>query len=393
MSDPLDHTAIVYFGNDFFAENRTSAHHIARLLAQRFPLLYVETPGLRAPQASGRDVKKLVRKLRKSLEPPRRLEEGLWHMTVPQIPFRSLPLVPALNRWLTQRNVRAAAQGLGFGRYLTWFTVPHLASVAGQLGEQLCVYYCVDDYAALPDVNAEAVRAMDEAMTRQAGLIFAVSRHLEEKKRAVNPQTVYSPHGVDVDLFLRSSDTATVPASRVAKLTAPVIGYFGVFDARMDLDLLRYLVSARPQWTFLLIGRVAVDMGDLAARPNLVTVGAVPYEQLPRYARVFDVCLMPYRQGDFAQAANPLKLREYLATGKPVVSTPMPELGPLLEHVRLAETHQQFLAQLDAAVADRDVEARARRLSAVAQMSWPARVESVLGEVRQRLAYSKGRTS
>src|ERR1700685_1413555 len=83
--------SIVYFGNDWFAENRTSSHHIARWLGERFPVLYIETPGMRAPSASRRDFKKLWRKLIRALRPPQRVGESLWVMTMPQIPFRRLP--------------------------------------------------------------------------------------------------------------------------------------------------------------------------------------------------------------------------------------------------------------------------------------------------------------
>src|SRR6266404_5057432 len=91
---------IVYFGNDWFAENRTSSHHIAKRLAERFPLLYVESPGLRAPKATSRDVKKLWTKLRNAFLLPTSIAGRMWHTTLPQIPFRNVPLVSALNRRL-----------------------------------------------------------------------------------------------------------------------------------------------------------------------------------------------------------------------------------------------------------------------------------------------------
>src|SRR5215468_9473598 len=106
----LQDYAVVYFGNDWFAENRTSSHHIARRLAKLVPVLYVETPGIRAPQATGRDLRKIARKLRTTLEPPRKIDEQFYLATTPQIPFRKLPLVHALNQslgvYLTRRAMR-----------------------------------------------------------------------------------------------------------------------------------------------------------------------------------------------------------------------------------------------------------------------------------------------
>jgi glycosyltransferase involved in cell wall biosynthesis len=373
---------IVYFGNDFFAENRTSAHHIARRLAGKFRVLYVESPGLRAPQATGRDFSKLFNKLARTFDGPRQLEERLWHMTIPQVPFRGIPGVAGFNRWFSVSKMRSTLKNLRMERPISWFTVPHVGSVLGQLNERLSVYYCVDDYAALPDVNVDLVRGMDDDMTQRSDLIFAVSKHLQKSKLSVNRNTVYSPHGVDVEMYQRTLQ----PGPKMADWPKPVVGYFGVLDKRIDIPLLEKLTEARPGWTFALIGRAATEMGQLTNRKNVQLVGTVKYETLPDWARQFDVCLMPYRQGDFAKAANPLKLREYLATGRPVVSTPMPEAEPFSEHLLLAETPEQFLSQLENGLERDSAAARQGRLDAVGEMSWDARFQSVLDTVGNQLA-------
>lgn len=380
--------SIVYFGNDYFAENRTSAHHIARRLAARFPVLYVETPGLRAPQASARDLNKIVAKVRQAAAAPRRLDERFWHMTVPQIPFRSVPGVAEGNRLFSAALVRFWSRKLGLQNPVSWFTVPHAHGSLGRLGERLSVYYCVDDYAALPGVDAERVRAMDLDMSRRASLIFAVSRHLESQKRPLNANVVYSPHGVDAELFGRAMAEDPVPEA-ARSWPRPVIGYFGVLDGRFDVELLEQLAVRRPDWTFAFVGRAATDLRSLPALANIRLQPPVPYETLPDWARAFDVCLMPYRSGAFAQAANPLKLREYLATGRPVVSTPMPEAAPFAEHILLAEGADAFARQIEAALSDEVAAQRPARLAAVQQMTWDARVEEICRTIQTRLGVSQ----
>ena len=149
---------IVYFGNDWFAENRTSSHHIASRLARLAPLLYVSSPGLRKPQASGRDVRRLLRKLAASLKPPRRIAEGMWHCTVPQLPFRRLPGVDAINRLFGVWAVRRALRIAGIGRHRL---VRGTASgfLAGRLGDYQ-IYYCIDD-CAHPGVDAAQISHRD----------------------------------------------------------------------------------------------------------------------------------------------------------------------------------------------------------------------------------------
>ena len=221
----LDRHAIVYFGNDWFGENRTSSHHIARRLGLRFRVLYVEVPGLRAPQASGRDMSKLWRKLSKSIEAPKPIGPTMWHMTLPQIPYRSAPGVAALNRWFGGRVIRRAVASLRLGPIVTWFVVPHPGFLAGQCGEAMSVFYAVDDYSALPGVDRQQVARMDQDLTRAADLVFGVSPSLVDAKKPLNPNTVFAPHGVDAELFGRAADHSLPLPERARGLRHPVIGF------------------------------------------------------------------------------------------------------------------------------------------------------------------------
>lgn len=376
---------IVYFGNDWFAENRTSSHHIARWLSEQYPLLYVESPGFRAPKADARDVRKLWKKLGKAVRTPSRIHAQMWHMTMPQLPFRKLPFVHALNRWIGRLLVRRALRHLGFERPVLWFVVPHTAALAGQLDERFLVYYCIDDYASLPDIDSREIGRMDEMLTRKADQVFVSSPALLEPKQRLNPHTTYSPHGVDVELFQQALNPALPLADGAQHLPHPIIGFFGLLEAWVDRDLLAYLARARPAWTFLLIGRIAVDVGELRTLPNVVFPGAQPYELLPRWAKGFDVAIIPFRQNELVRNVNPLKLREYLATGKPVVSVWMPEVERFADCVGIARTHEEFLEKLEDALNTDNEDKRTARRNAVAGMTWEARVEEVLGIVHGRM--------
>jgi glycosyltransferase involved in cell wall biosynthesis len=194
---------------------------------------------------------------------------------------------------------------------------------------------------------------------------------------------------VDIELFGRAQ-APLPPAEGARGLARPVIGMHGVIDDRFDLELVEWLARARPNWTFLLIGHAATDAGALRRLPNVVLAGAVPYESLPDWARAYDVSIMPYKAGAFSVNANPLKLREYLACGKPVVSIPMPSVEPFRDHVLVAAGQEQFLAAIETAL-ETDSEPAARaRMRAVEHMSWEARVEEVIAVVEQHRAMHKG---
>lgn len=385
MSDALSQFGIVYFGNDFGAENRTSSHHVAERLAQHTGVLYVDTPGLRAPKANGRDVRKLFRKLTQAVTRPRQVGPRMWHATMPQIPFHGLPFIAALNRAFGRLLVKRALNALRFDRTISWFVVPHPGVLAGAFGESLIVYYCIDDYAALPDVDAAAVSRMDADLSRRADQVFVASPLLLESKRRQNASAVHAPHGVDVAMFRAASDPAVTPVDAAATLRRPVIGFYGLIEAWIDLDLIAFLARERPQWTLLLIGRLAVDAGELRRLPNVVLAGPQPYVSLPRWAKAFDVAIIPYRPTRQVLNSNPLKLREYLATGKPVVSVSTPEVDRFADCVRIARDPAEFLHHIDDALVNDTAADRNRRMAAVADMTWEARMRDVLAVVERRL--------
>ena len=385
-ASPLGTRAIVYFGNDWLAENRTSSHHVATRLARIAPLLYVSSPGLRAPQASGRDLGRMLRKLRASLRPPSEVEPGLWHCTVPQLPFRRIPGVDAVNLAFGRWSVRRAMRAAGIGRCISWFVVPHPGFLAGRLGEDLCVYYCIDDYAAHPGVDAERIGRRDAELSRRADVLFVAPPTLLAPKQALNPNTIASPHGVDVELFARAADAETEVAAGALALARPVIGYFGSLHDWIDFGLIEWLARERPHWSFLLVGHVATDVGALAGLPNVHLAGPQPYASLPAWAKAFDVAIIPYRLNRQVANANPLKLREYLATGKPVVSVRNAEIEKFARWVRIADDREAFLAAIERTLADDSPADALERRAAVADQTWDRRVADVVGHVAAALA-------
>ncbi len=377
---------ILYFGNDWSAENRTSSHHVARWLATRFRVIYVECPGLRAPKGTGRDLRKVLSKVRLALAGPRPQPEGLSVQTLLQIPLHRLEVVRRANRELIRLSLRLLMKRLGVRAPVTWFVVPHLAGVVGRLDDRLSVYYCIDDYASLPDVDAAAVRAMDEELTKRADLVFVASETLLARKSRLNPNTHVAPHGVDFGHFVRAQDPALAVPDDIAALPRPIVGFFGLIERWIDLGLMAYLADQRPGWTFLMIGRVAVPDADVPRRPNLVFLGRRPYETLPAYGKAFAAAIIPYCLTRQVLHANPMKLREYLAIGKPIVSVSTPEIDKFAAHVRIGRSREEMLAHLDAAITAGLTPAEVEAQTALAStMTWDANLRRVLERVEAEL--------
>jgi hypothetical protein len=263
--------------------------------------------------------------------------------------------------------------------------IPHVPSLVGTLGERVSVYYCIDDYASLQGVDPQAVRAMDEETTRRADVVFVASETLIAAKRALNDDVVLSPHGVDYAHFSRVQSEAMPPPEDVARLPHPLVGFFGLIERRIDLELVDYLARMRPAWSFVLLGRVAVPPGDMPRQPNVYLLGPRPYSALPAYARQFDVAMIPYRLIPETYHANPAKLREYLATGRPVVSVSNPEIDKFSDVIRIGRSREEFLAHLDQLIAHGEPhEAVTRRMNLAAACSWDLRVAEIAAMVEAR---------
>lgn len=390
--NPLMGHAIVYFGNDWYAENRTSSHHIALRLGKRTPLLYVSCPGMRSPNATKRDITRAFNKIGQTGRLPVQIGDTMWTMTLPTIPFPGAPFVPQLNRVVGAALMRRAIRHLGFGKLISWFTVPHPGRFANSLGERLSVYYCIDEYAAFPGVNKEAIQALDDYLTKTCGVAFFCTKKFLEERRHLRAESIYSPHGVDADLFAKAMDPDLAVPAPARGLRRPVIGYFGNVTAWVDVELMAEMARARPDWTFLVVGLALVDVSALRALPNIIMTGPQKYAELPSWAKAFDVCIAPHTTDSLMLNANPLKIREYLATGRPVVSTWLPEIDMFSDVIRLVHDRAAFLPAIEDALREGPDANRDKRLATVRATSWDARVESILSSVGAALA-AKGNGS
>jgi glycosyltransferase involved in cell wall biosynthesis len=317
--------------------------------------------------------------------PPIRAAEGVRVRTLLQLPFHRFSIVKRLNQVLMMATVRWVMWREGISSPLVWCTVPHVAGLAGRIRNSSTVYYCIDDYSAVPGVNADAVRKLDAELTERANLVFVASETLLEPKTRLNANTYHSPHGVDLDHFAGAQEKpARLP--ELGSRQGPVVGFFGLVEDYIDLDLLEFLARERPSWTILVIGHVAVQPDRLPRRDNLLFIGPRPYESLPDYGRHFTAAVIPYRLTDFTFHANPLKLREYLAMGKPIVATRTPQTEQFTDVIDVVDSREGWLEALDAAVSTPQTDAMIHaRIQRVQDTSWDSRLTRVWSTVERTL--------
>jgi len=361
---------LIVFGEDWGAHPSSSQHLVSHLARDR-GVVWVNSIGLRKPRLSAADLGRAAGKLGAALRGGRTAAARV-PAPGPVVQPLALPMAEgafgrAVNRALIGRSVRRAARGLT--RPVVWAALPSAVQALGALGEAAVVYYCGDDFGALAGVDHAAARRMEAELADRADLILAASETLAARFPA--HKTRLLPHGVDHALF-------ATPAPRPADLPqdGPVAGFYGSLAPWIDLDLIAATARLLPDWRFLLIGPAQADLAALDGVENIQRLGARPHAALAGYAQHWQAGLIPFRDTPQIRACNPLKLREYLAAGQPVVSTDFPALAGYRDLVRVAATPEDFAAALRASLADQGAPARR---AAVAGESWAARAAAAAG--------------
>ena len=370
-------TPIIAFSKDWH-EDPTSNHHVLRELARTRRVLWLNSIATRRPALSSpRDRAKIRRKLAEVAHGAVNVEHDLWVATPLVLPLPSSAVAAAINQRILRWTIAALRAQLGIERFHLWTFLPSAGEHVGALGENLSVYYCVDEWATFSGVDPEATARAERRLLERVDVTFATSRALVAAKRRACPVTYHAPHGVDHALFATALDDATVVPADLAALPRPRLGFYGTLRDFIDLELIAAVARARPAWSIALIGQRLCDLSPLDGLPNVHLLGQKPHSQLPAYCRGFDVGLIPYRIEDRIAYVNPLKLREYLSAGVPVVATPMPEVLPLTHLCRVAGTAADTIAAVEAALGDGAPAARRARSAAMASETWTARVREI----------------
>jgi glycosyltransferase involved in cell wall biosynthesis len=302
---------------------------------------------------------------------------------------QKFPLANRVNSRLTAMRIRRAAGALGRPRIL-WLYDPTAFELAGRTGEDLTVYDCVDDYAEQvgPDERRRSfVAQADEEAAARSHVVFATTSELYQRQLARNPQTHLVRNGADYAHFANTNGAAL----ELARLPAPVVGFAGNLTAeKVDFELLEAVARMRPGWSLVLVGPVAAnarrELERLIRLPNVHALGFRPYEELPAYVSAFSVGAIPYGVNAYTRNCSPLKVFEYLAAGKAVVASGVPELGGMEPDVTLVQGPEEFVAAVEAGLASESPGAVARRRELARLNTWEARTERLLELVGGRLA-------
>ena len=296
-----------------------------------------------------------------------------------------------LSGLLHARSLQRDLRKLRFQPTVTLVHWPWDLMLLGRFDERVRCYTTYDEVSLFLSnrVYRKVIDRIEQETICRADLVFASSRSQYEKRLALNPSTYLVPNGVDFEHFNRALAMDWERPEDLQGICSPIVGFVGIIDYRFDFDLVREIAVAQPDWSVVLVGfprdYAARTTQELGALPNVYLTGQKEKSDLPRYLHWFDVALIPYRITVETNTMYPWKIHQYLAAGLPVVSTPLHELLPFRDVVRLVESPEDFIAAIEEELQDDSRHRVKVRVEVARANSWESRLEQMSRLIEQEL--------
>lgn len=346
------HHDLIVFGEDWQGLPSSTQHLIKQLATSR-KVVWINSIGLRQPSFTLQDVKRLWNKLtaknvkanseasNTSDSKQQVTDNSDFHLVNPRtIPAPRSQFARFIARHLLLLQIKPVIKNAQLASPLLWTSLPTAVDFSSYLGESGLVYYCGDDFSGLAGVDHHTVALREQELSKKADLILVASTTLQQNFPVERTQLL--THGVDYQLFSQ-------PALRAKDLPRdgrPIAGFYGSISEWLDLELLASCIKRLPYWHFVFIGKAVVDVSLISKLDNVIMLGERPHHLLPSYSQHWTVSLLPFSDNEQIRACNPLKLKEYLAAGRPIVSTYFPAVDAYRGVVQIANNSNAMVEAL-----------------------------------------------
>jgi glycosyltransferase involved in cell wall biosynthesis len=389
-----DQSIICFGGEDWWYHHPHSKAHLMRKFARDGnKVIFVNSISMGLPGLKHKDLlPRIKRKLGSYSKLARQTEEGITVVSPASLPFFGSAAARRVNRRLLGAQIGKLARSRGLSKPILWIAIPTAAEMIGTLDEAVVVYQVSDKYDANTMDHAtdpSLIRRLHEHAIDAADLVFYSGRKLFNEATRGCDRSYLLEQGVDYEHWCRVGEGTIEVASEVAAIPPPRLGYFGAIEPWLvDQELIKRAARERPEWQWIFIGNKSRGL-EIEELPNTHFLPPVAYAELPRYAAGFDVCVLPWEtEQSFTSYGSAIKVREYLATGKPVVIAPLPEYEPMGDVLRIARSREEFLRLVEEALRETDPVMKEKRQAAVASGTWEARAIWV-GNLIERVLQAK----
>jgi glycosyltransferase involved in cell wall biosynthesis len=390
-----DHSIICFGGEDWWYHHPHSKNHLMRRFARAGnKVIFVNSISMGLTSVKSKDlVPRITRKLKSYAKLARTTDEGITVVSPAVIPFFGNRAATIANRRLLSAQIAGLARRRGLSRPILWIAIPTAVEVVGRLNESLVIYHVSDKYDANTMDHATDpafIRSLHERALEAADLIFYSSRKLLAEATRGLERSHLLEQAVDFDHWSQISRGDVLVAAEVERIPRPRIGYFGAIEPWLvDQELIKQAARERPGWNWIFIGNKSPGL-EIERLPNVHFLPPVSYQELPHYAAGFDVCVLPWNTDvPFTSYGSAIKVREYLASGKPVVIAPLPEYESMSDVLRIGRSRDQFLELVAEALREEGTGQMQARQDAVRDGTWDARAEWVSDLIERALKEKK----
>jgi len=327
-------------------------------------------------------LQKLIRKTKSILTGLKETDKGFWVYSPFSLPVHHIWWAKPLNELLLRWQVWRVTGKLGIRNPVVVVACPAACNVAVKMKKRGLLYQRTDRFEEESGVDVETVVNYDRKLKANADVTYYVNRELYNAESEECKNAFYLDHGVDFDLFASAEKNRNVPGD-VADIPRPVTGYFGSTNGQsFDIALAEKIADLLPEMSFVYVGAISAESAALGARSNVWMLGKKDYEQIPAYGSRFDVAILPWCRNRWTAAANPIKVKEYLALGKPFVCTPVfTQVQEYLDVAYTAETPEEFAECIRRALKEDGPERIAARRKKVEKDTWEAKARLLLDEL------------
>jgi len=305
------------------------------------------------------------------------------------------PIVIKLNAWNQIIHIKRTIKALNIKDPILWLYSPFHIDMIGKFGEKLVCYYNYDEFSEFIDNIRikDIIQRFDNQLSSKADVVFASSQAQWKRRKAINHNTYFIPNGVDFNLFNRALLPKLQLPDDIATIQRPIIGFAGWLGYHIDVKLLCQVAKSYPNCSLVLIGPNALpkskDLLKLYSLSNVFFLGGKKQSKLPNYLKAFDVALMPYLLNGHVRSAFPLKLHEYLAAGRSIVSTALPELRPYEKLIYIAGSNKEFIHFINEAINDKSLQAIEERIAVAKENTWDKRVDEISRILQNKLYHGE----
>lgn len=278
------------------------------------------------------------------------------------------PILKLFNKWLLQRSLKSVLRRLNMVQPIVIINHPMMEYVIRMLNERILCYEVFDEYdlaSGLSSRKRKRLRRAEYRALRMADVVFTSSRLQRQRRKDQNRNVYFVPNAVEFDFFNADFKEDTRVPEEVLAISGPKIGFVGNLTHSVDICLLQWLVNMHPEWSLLIIGKIKallIGTSELLAKSNVYYLGFKDYSLLPLYIKGLDVGLLPYNLDAWTRRTYPNKFHQYLAMGKPVVSTAMPELEGFRDVIGWARDYKEFEEQVNQALWNQSKRSEQRRI-------------------------------